>query len=93
MVTQSGGFGLGMVAAADQQGVGFNYIVSTGNETDIKATELVRYLLERDDTDAVVAYLEGSTDGRGLLEIGRRALALADAAVESLRTGRAVAPS
>jgi acyl-CoA synthetase (NDP forming) len=76
MVTQSGGFGFGVVAAADLQGVGFNCIVSTGNETSIKATEFIRYLLERDDTDAVVAYLEGSTDGRGLLEIGRRALEL-----------------
>jgi acyl-CoA synthetase (NDP forming) len=97
MVTQSGGFGLGMVAAADQQGVGFNYIVSTGNETDIKATELVRYLLERDDTDAVVAYLEGSTDGRGLLEIGRRALELEKPVlmwkVGNSRSGRRAATS
>jgi len=76
MVTQSGGYGMGMVAAADQQGVGFNYIVSTGNETNVTATELIGYLLERDDTDAVVAYLEGSTDGRGLIQIGRRALEL-----------------
>jgi acyl-CoA synthetase (NDP forming) len=76
MVTQSGGYGMGMVAAADQQGVGFNYIVSTGNETDITATELIRYLLEREDTKAVVAFLEGSTDGRGLIAIGRRALEL-----------------
>ncbi len=76
MVTQSGGFGFAMVAAADQQGVGFNYIVSTGNETSIKATEFIRYLIERSDTDAVVAYLEGSTDGRGLIDIGRRALEL-----------------
>jgi acyl-CoA synthetase (NDP forming) len=74
MVTQSGGYGMGMVTAAAQQGVGFGYVVSTGNETDITATELMRYLLERDDVDAVVAYLEGSTDGRGLLDIGRRAL-------------------
>ena len=76
MVTQSGGYGMGMVAAADQQGIGFNYIVSTGNETNVTATELIGYLLERDDTDAVVAYLEGSTDGRGLIQIGRRALEL-----------------
>ena len=74
MVTQSGGYGMGMVSAADQQGVGFGYVVSTGNETDITATEFMRYLLERDDVDAVVAYLEGSTDGRGLIDIGRRAL-------------------
>ena len=97
MVTQSGGFGYGVVAAADQQGVGFNYIVSTGNETDIKATEFIRYLLERDDTDAVVAYLEGSTDGRGLLEIGRRALELEKPVlmwkVGNSRSGRRAATS
>ncbi|MCC6535765.1 MAG: acetate--CoA ligase family protein [Burkholderiales bacterium] len=97
MVTQSGGYGLGMVTAADQQGVGFNYIVSTGNETDISATELIRYLLEREDTDAVVAYLEGSTDGRGLLDIGRRALALEKPVlmwkVGNSRSGRRAATS
>jgi len=97
MVTQSGGYGMGMVAAADQQGVGFNYIVSTGNETDISATELMRYLQERDDVDAVVAYLEGSTDGRGLLEIGRRALELEKPVlmwkVGNSRSGRRAATS
>jgi acyl-CoA synthetase (NDP forming) len=97
MVTQSGGFGFGVVAAADQQGVGFNCIVSTGNETDIKATEFIAYLLERDDTDAVVAYLEGSTDGRGLREIGRRALELEKPVlmwkVGNSRSGRRAATS
>jgi acyl-CoA synthetase (NDP forming) len=97
MVTQSGGFGFGMVAAADQQGVGFNCILSTGNETDIKATEFIRYLLERDDTDAVVAYLEGSTDGRGLRELGRRALELEKPVlmwkVGNSRSGRRAATS
>ncbi|HTP97502.1 MAG TPA: CoA-binding protein, partial [Burkholderiales bacterium] len=74
MVTQSGGFGLGVVAAADQAGLGFNYVISTGNETDVGALELVANLVERDDVEAVVAYLEGSTDGRRLRAIGERAL-------------------
>ena len=97
MVTQSGGYGMGMVSAADQQGVGFGYVVSTGNETDITATEFIRYLLERDDVDAVVAYLEGSTDGRGLLAIGRRALELEKPVlmwkVGNSRSGRRAATS
>jgi acyl-CoA synthetase (NDP forming) len=97
MVTQSGGYGMGMVAAADAQGVGFNYIVSTGNETNVTATELIGYLLERDDTDAVVAYLEGSTDGRGLIRIGRRALELEKPVlmwkVGNSRSGRRAATS
>ncbi len=97
MVTQSGGYGMGMVAAADAQGVGFSNIVSTGNETNITATELIGYLLERDDTDAVVAYLEGSTDGRGLIRIGRRALELEKPVlmwkVGNSRSGRRAATS
>ena len=97
MVTQSGGYGMGMVTAAGQQGVGFSYVVSSGNETDITATELLRYLLERDDVDAVVAYLEGSTDGRGLLEIGRRALEIEKPVlmwkVGNSRSGRRAATS
>jgi len=97
MVTQSGGYGMGMVAAADAQGIGFNYIVSTGNETNITATEFIGYLLERDDTDAVVAYLEGSTDGRGLIRIGKRALELEKPVlmwkVGNSRSGRRAATS
>jgi len=97
MVTQSGGFGMGMVAAADAQGVGFNYIVSTGNETNVSATELIGYLLERDDTDAVCAYLEGSADGRGLIRIGKRALELEKPVlmwkVGNSRSGRRAATS
>ncbi len=97
MVTQSGGYGMGMVTAAGQQGVGFSYVVSSGNETDITATELLRYLLERDDVDAVVAYLEGSTDGRGLLDIGRRALEIEKPVlmwkVGNSRSGRRAATS
>ena len=76
IVSQSGGWGMGMVEIADQAGCGFNYVVSTGNETDITALEMIAYFLEREDTQAVVAYLEGTTDGRRLLAIGERALQL-----------------
>ena len=35
MVTQSGGFGFGVVSAAAHYGVGCNYAISTGNEADL----------------------------------------------------------
>jgi len=76
MVTQSGGFGLGVVAAAAEQGVGFNYAISTGNEADISALDLIAYFLEGDDTEGVVTFMEGVTDGRRLLALGERALEL-----------------
>jgi len=76
LVTQSGGFGFGVVAIASHYGVGFNYAVSTGNEADVGMLELVAAFLERDDVEAVVAFMEGITDGRRLIEIGERALEL-----------------
>jgi len=75
MVTHSGGWGTGAVDFCDQNGIGFNYVVSTGNETDISALELIPYFLAQDDVEAVVAFLEGVDDGRRLRAIGEAALA------------------
>jgi len=76
LVTQSGGFGFGVIAIAAYYGVGFNYAISTGNEADISMLELVEYFLERSEVEAVVMFVEGVTDGRRLIAAGERALAL-----------------
>ena len=76
MVTQSGGFGFGLVALAAYHGIGFNYAVSTGNEADISMLDLTEFFLERDDVEAVVMFMEGVRDGRRLVALGQRALAL-----------------
>jgi acetate---CoA ligase (ADP-forming) len=76
MVTQSGGFGFGVVAAAAHYGVGCNYAISTGNEADLTLLDWVADLLERPEVEIVVAFMEGVNDGRRLIEIGERALEL-----------------
>ncbi len=76
MVTQSGGFGFGVVATAAYYGVGFNYAISTGNEADISMLELAEFFLERDENDSVMLFMEGITDGRRLIALGQRALEL-----------------
>jgi acyl-CoA synthetase (NDP forming) len=76
MVTQSGGFGFGVVAAAAYFGVGCNYAISSGNEADLTLLDWVADLIERPDVEIVVAFMEGITDGRRLIEIGERALDL-----------------
>lgn len=77
MVTQSGGVGFGIVAnAAAAAGIGLNYIVSTGNEADIGALDLLEFFLEQRDVEVVATYLEGIQDGRRLLSLGERALEL-----------------
>jgi len=76
MVTQSGGFGFGVVAVASYFGVGCNYAISSGNEADLGLLDWVADLIERPDVEIVVAFMEGVNDGRRLVEIGNRALEL-----------------
>jgi acyl-CoA synthetase (NDP forming) len=76
MVTQSGGFGFGVMAAAAYYGVGCNYAISSGNEVDLTLLDWVADLIERPEVEIVVAFMEGVGDGRRLIEIGERALAL-----------------
>jgi acyl-CoA synthetase (NDP forming) len=76
MVTQSGGFGFGVLAAAAYYGVGCNYAISTGNEADLTLLDWVAELIERPEIEIVVAFLEGIDDGRRLVRIGERALEL-----------------
>jgi len=76
MVTQSGSLGYSMVTEVSAAGVGFNYVVSTGNEADVTSLDLLEFFLEQDDIEIVTAYLEGIKDGRRLLALGERALSL-----------------
>jgi acetyltransferase len=76
MVTQSGGFGFGVVIELSVLGIGFSCIASTGNEADISALDLIEFFLEQDNVKIVVAYLEGIKDGPRLRAIGERSLQL-----------------
>lgn len=75
-VSQSGGFAFSVVALAEYEGIGFNYVMSVGNEVDISTLDLLAAFLERDDVEVVVSYIEGVQDGRRLRAIGARALHL-----------------
>jgi acetyltransferase len=76
MVTQSGGFGFGLVTDLRPLGIGFSSIVSSGNEADISALDLLEFFLEQDDVEVLVAFLEGIKDGARLRALGERALEL-----------------
>jgi acetate---CoA ligase (ADP-forming) len=76
MVTQSGGFGFGVVAVACYYGLGFNHVISTGNEADLTALDWMEHLIERDDVEILTAFLEGTTEGNRLRRLGARALEL-----------------
>jgi acetate---CoA ligase (ADP-forming) len=75
MVTQSGGLGAVAHAAAQNAGVGFRFMVSTGNEVDIRAVELLEVFAEDPGTRVICCYLEGMTEGRRLVDAVHRARA------------------
>ena len=76
LVSQSGGFGYGVLGHAQYAGIGFNYVVSTGNETDLGTLDFLEYFIEQDDIKIVATYLEGIRDGQRLRRLGERALEL-----------------
>ncbi len=76
VVSQSGGVGLSMLAHAHARGVDSRYIVSCGNEADLNFFDFCHTLLGQDDVKLIMAYLESSTEGVKLRELGQRALAV-----------------
>jgi len=74
-VIQSGGFGNSLVIQTAVAGVGFRYVVASGNESDIQAPELINAFVDDPETKVILAYLEGVADGRALMHAARRAQA------------------
>ena len=77
MVYQSGGFGHSLALRCAAAGAGFRYLVASGNEADITTPELIDCYLDDPETRIVISYVEGVSDGRALMEAGRKAAALA----------------
>jgi len=74
-ITQSGGLGGIIYQLVIQFSVGFNYFVSTGNEADITFSEILGYMVQRDEVNLIGGYLEGlPRDGRLFMEACNQAL-------------------
>jgi acetyltransferase len=73
IIAQSGGVGLHLLAWMGREGLGLNKFLSLGNKLNVAENETLAYFLEDPGTEAVYLYLEGATDGRELMEVGRRA--------------------
>lgn len=86
-VTQSGALGYSIFSLAQESGVGFSYVASTGNEVDLHTLDFMEYMLEDEDTKMVISYLEGIKDGKQFIRLADRALELAKPIV-TLKVGR-----
>ncbi|HXV12161.1 MAG TPA: acetate--CoA ligase family protein [Burkholderiales bacterium] len=74
-VLQSASLGTTLLVRCAAAGAGFRYVVTSGNEADIGASELIESYVDDPDTRVILAYLEGVTDGRAFMRAARRALA------------------
>ncbi len=73
-VTQSGALGYSIFSLAQEEGVGFSYVASTGNEVDLHTLDFMEFMIEDDDTDMVIAYLEGIKNGKQFIRLTNRGL-------------------
>ncbi|MCU1415211.1 MAG: acyl-CoA synthetase [Microbacteriaceae bacterium] len=62
VISQSGGVGFAVAQWGSMVGLGFSYIITTGNELDIDAVELAEGLVDDDHTTAIVMVMEGVRD-------------------------------
>ncbi|MFP3204650.1 MAG: acetate--CoA ligase family protein [Metallosphaera yellowstonensis] len=69
LVVQSGGIGAYMLNWAQRSRIGISYLVSLGNQADVKEYEIIEYLSRDPETRAIFVYIEGVSDGKSFLEV------------------------
>lgn len=57
-VSQSGALGYGAVSLAWERGLGLGWVVNTGNEADVSATEVIEVMAAEPGCTGILAYLE-----------------------------------
>ncbi len=72
-IVQSGGLAGEIVRHCTLRGVRFSKVVSYGNAADLNEIDFLEYLMQDEETKAIVMYIEGTRDGRALFETLRRA--------------------
>ena len=74
LVCQSGATAFGpFLVRAVENGIGFSYIISTGNEADLDFTDFARYLLDDLDTRVIAGFVEGFKSAEKFLELAKLA--------------------
>ena len=71
LVSQSGAFIAAVIGWAVQHDIGFNNIVSLGNEAVLDETEFIRQWDADPNTDVILVYIEEVDDGTQFIEVAR----------------------
>ncbi len=73
VISQSGALLSAFFDWSIEEMVGFSKIVSMGNQADLDEADFIDYLAEDSETDVILAYLEGTSQGRKLIKALKKA--------------------
>jgi len=59
LISQSGGLTGAFLVRAATRGIGFSYIISTGNEMDLEVCDYMEFMIQDIKTDVIAIFLEG----------------------------------
>ncbi len=83
IAAQSGGIGFAIGHRAQAMGLPLSIVISTGNESDLGAGEVLDYMVQDSNTDVIVLFIEGIRDpdkfdaaARRAAEIGKPIVAI-----------------
>lgn len=87
LLCQSGNMAISLFTeAATRDEVGYSYYVGVGNEADLKFHEYLPFFNSDSETDAIVCYVEGMSDGRSFLQTAREVTP--ETPIIALKSGR-----
>ena len=89
-VSQSGAFGTFILGDLQASAIGLSHYFNTGNELDVTVAEVLEGLVRDDDIHALLAYFEGVSAGRRLLQVAREAHRK-DMPIVAVKSGRSEA--
>jgi acyl-CoA synthetase (NDP forming) len=75
IIAQSGGVGFALYSHGRRVGIGFSYVITSGNEADLTIADFLDYLVEDDATSVILLYLETIRDVTGFCAAAARARA------------------
>jgi acetyltransferase len=67
VIAQSGGIGFALFNRGKAAGLGFSYVISTGNEADLNMADFLDYMVEDEHTAAVMLFCEAVRNGPGFI--------------------------
>ena len=87
VIAQSGGIGFALFNRGAAAGLGFSYVISTGNEADLTMADFLDYMVQDPQTHAVMLFCEAVRDGPGFVAALEKARALGKPVI-AIKVGR-----